>query len=470
MVSDVNGSLTRDFRPRLSPYLALLLATACPDPKPTAPKCTDAGPLPIIETSDHAPMDMDEGRPHRLKCEFGPDAQAVETVGPRVPHGSEIPIDHILVLMLENRSFDHLLAEMSPDDADVSRGAVNFGREGESVQQEPATSDCSKHDLNHEWEAVELQWHRGRMDGFAVTNPAPPGETPLARGTMSYHTKDQIPFYYWLTENFASNDRYFSSLLGATWPNRYFFYAATSWGRTVTPEGGPRDVQIPVLDGTTIFDRLEGHSVRVYSDNHFVPGAIESHTRLILPAETFEDRTIADFETDALNDTLPDVGFIEPIFNGDEKTSDHPPGNITRTQVFVHDIVTKLGESKSWGKSVLFITYDEHGGYFDHVPPPPACPPDDLRAEDHAFDRFGVRVPLFIVSPWVTRPGYVSHFVADHTSITRFIETRFGLGAMTARDANAWPLMDAFDFTPKTSPPVFPAGAPVPTVSSEVCP
>jgi phospholipase C len=111
-----------------------------------------------------------------------------------------------------------------------------------------------------------------------------------------------------------------------------------------------------------------------------------------------------------------------------------------------------------WKKTVLFITYDEHGGLYDHVPPPPACEPDGEVTPDYKFDRFGIRVPTMVISPFA-KASYVSHLVADHTSITRFIENRFDLPAMTRRDANAWPLLDMFDFEkpPFVTPPT---GAP----------
>lgn len=111
-----------------------------------------------------------------------------------------------------------------------------------------------------------------------------------------------------------------------------------------------------------------------------------------------------------------------------------------------------------WQKTVFFLMYDEHGGLYDHVPPPPACEPDDYVPPDFRFDRLGIRTPLVVVSPFA-KAGYVSHLVTDHTSVTRFIENRFNLPAMTRRDANAWPLLDMFDFRapPFETPPV---GAP----------
>ena len=149
----------------------------------------------------------------------------------------------------------------------------------------------------------------------------------------------------------------------------------------------------------------------------------------------------------------------EDVYGNDE----HPPGDIQLGQEFVSDRVHELFESPQWSKLALFITYDEHGGIYDHVVPPAACPPDDIEPvlesdEDKAFpgrfDRLGVRVPFIMVSPFAKK-AYVSHRTYDHTSITRFIETRFKLPALSNRDANADPMFDLFDFEnpPFVQPP-----------------
>jgi len=122
-------------------------------------------------------------------------------------------------------------------------------------------------------------------------------------------------------------------------------------------------------------------------------------------------------------------------------------------------VVNAVTSSPAWPKTVMVLTYDEHGGFYDHVPPPSACEPDTSLPQGEPgqkFDRLGFRTPLLVISPFVKR-GYVSHQTVDHTSITRLVEARFGLPAMTARDANAWPLLDLFDFDhPDLSIPTLP--------------
>jgi phospholipase C len=172
--------------------------------------------------------------------------------------------------------------------------------------------------------------------------------------------------------------------------------------------------------------------------------------------------TIDEYFADAAAGTLPDVSFVDPSFMGDVNTQsdEHPPANAQVGQAFVAGVIDALMESPLWPSSALFLTYDEHGGFYDHVPPPPACPPDDiapllLEGDTPAdFDRYGFRVPLVVVSPFAKK-RFVSHVVHDHTSILRFIETRFDLPALTRRDANADPMLEFFDFTtpPFEKPP-----------------
>jgi phospholipase C len=161
------------------------------------------------------------------------------------------------------------------------------------------------------------------------------------------------------------------------------------------------------------------------------------------------------FSNDAENGTLPQVAFVDGMISETVNGNDeHPPGDIQLGQQFVSDRVHELFESPQWSKLALFITYDEHGGIYDHVVPPTACPPDDIEPvleedDDKAFpgrfDRLGVRVPFILVSPFAKR-AFVSHKTYDHTSITRFIETRFKLPALSNRDANADPMFELFDF------------------------
>jgi phospholipase C len=166
---------------------------------------------------------------------------------------------------------------------------------------------------------------------------------------------------------------------------------------------------------------------------------------------------ISQYFLDLQSNGLPQVAFIDPIFLGPTtvENDEHPPANVQVGQKFVADIVKALVASPYWGDSAFFLTYDEHGGYYDHVPPPPACHPDGIPPlgppnEPGDFDRLGIRVPFVVVSAFSKR-HFVSHRVYDHTSILRFIETRFDLPALTARDANA-DRCSLFDFRSSLPP------------------
>ena len=179
----------------------------------------------------------------------------------------------------------------------------------------------------------------------------------------------------------------------------------------------------------------------------------------VLAVEPDAHLQVEDFFADAAAGTLPPVVFVDPNFlkTGDPEGEDeHPPSHLQVGQRFVAGVVRALTQSPQWKRAALFITYDEHGGLYDHMPPPRACPPDDKPPVQKdgtpaggAFDTYGFRVPFMVVSPYARR-GYVSHAVLDHTSILRFIQAKHGIPALTARDANADVPLDFFDFA---SPP-----------------
>jgi len=246
-------------------------------------------------------------------------------------------------------------------------------------------------------------------------------------------------------------------VLGPTYPNRFYLLTATSFGhvRNDTPPSTYRQ--------RTIFDALDEQHVSwkiYYSD---LPFTFIFH--LNHPGNRVH---FSQFLADAAAGTLPQVAFIDPAFSTNRgETDEHPPSNIQAGQQFVAGVVEALLQSPNWPSAALFLTYDEHGGFYDHVPPPAACLPDDIAPmvdpSDPAttfpaqFDRYGFRVPFVLVSPFA-KPRFVSHRTYDHTSILRFIETRFDLPALTARDANADPMLDLFDFAapPLLAPPPLP--------------
>lgn len=437
-------------------YAALLLLPALagglgcsksdkPDPSTPPPSCT----------ADAA------AAASREACAFHAGALPTDTFDACSKLGSAIPIEHIVVLMMENRSFDHYLGHLpgnGQDDVDVPPdGASNPS----AIAGDPpvpwhhAEALCFK-DTDHEWFPSHAQYDNGKNDGFAITNGQNDPTDPSGSRALSYYTADDIPFYYKLASTFAISDRYFAALLGPTFPNRLYLYSGTS--------AGLMDNQLkPGLP--TIFKLLmdAGISFKLYSTD--VSAAYITY----LPAADLMV-PIAQFAIDAAAGTLPQVTFLDPEFLSERysTSSEHPPADIQVGEQFVRAQVLTLMSSPNWKDSAMFITYDEHGGIYDHVPPPPACAPDDIPPEVDAgggggeagatgtgsmptFDRYGFRVPVYVVSPYA-KPHFVSHQIHSHTSIIRFIEARFGLPALTNRDANADAMLDMFDFD---APPAF---------------
>lgn len=434
--------------------LGSLLVALCPllgcsedDPAPAGPP---PGPAEwnreVVEPSDA------QARDARASCTYAAGALPAETQGDSFPNGAEIPIDHVVVAMMENRSFDHYFQKATEIGLDVDVAPDDFQNSDPDGQPVSIFHDdlyCFV-DTPHSWGSVHDQINGGAMDGF-VTTAEGSHELPAA-GTldmlegdraMGYYTRDDLPLYYWIAENFAIGDRYFCSVAGGTWPNRMYLFAGTSFGR--------RSNDFPSGVENTIFDylTLRGVSWKFYfSTTPTFAIMFEKYFELNQEAGRFVP--IEQYYADAKDGKLPQVAFIDPGGTGTQPqrfSDEHPPALMQIGQNWLGKAVEALMDGPHWERSAMFITYDEHGGLYDHVAPPSACPPDELPPEDTelAFDHLGVRVPFLVVSPFAKK-SYVSHQTYDHTSIIRFIEARFVMPALTARDANAAAPWDMFDF------------------------
>jgi len=378
-------------------------------------------------------------------------------------------IDHIVVVMQENRSFDEYLGMLKAYDPTLDVEALPPDATnpnpsgGPPVKVFHQTLLCDSDDVSHSWPGSHNQWNNGANDGFTTTNVVS-GLDPSGRRAMGYYTEQEIPYYYDLYSTFAIGDRYYSSLLGPTYPNRFYLLAGGSWIDSDRVEAETEN-RLPMspddFKGVSIFNRLDdaGISWKVYGGEPVLTFANEfAFARNHVPPAVLN---LNQYFVDAANGTLPQVTFIDPIFIASKnvQSDEHPVANIQVGQKHVHDVVDALFNSPQWSSSALFLTYDEHGGYYDHVSPPPAPlpypdpgnPGQDLHppAGSHAaigtFDRYGFRVPVAVVSPFA-KPHSVSHVTHDHTSILRFIETRFNLPALTNRTALADPMLEFFDF------------------------
>ena len=382
-------------------------------------------------------------------CPFAAGARPADTLPAGAPHGSQIPLDAIVVLMQENRSFDHYLGRLHFEGKRASEGeprdAANPNPQGGApVAAFHQRRYCEVADLDHSWNGTHREWNGGAMDGFTAANVD--AHDPTGSRSMGYYDRRDLPFYYALYRKFATGDRFFCSLLSQTFPNRFYLLAGTSFGHIRNDFPGPTEFAQP-----TIFNRLDDAGVawKVYS-SQFPFANLFAYVRTTRQANVMP---IAQYFADAANGTLPQVAFVDPIFadRPTRENDEHPPANVQVGQEFVSRVVKALFTSPQWRRAALFLTYDEHGGFFDHVPPPSACVPDAIPPmlepgdEPGAFDRYGIRVPVVVVSPYARR-RFVSHEAHDHTSILRFIATRFDLRALTARDANADPMLEFFDF------------------------
>jgi phospholipase C len=369
---------------------------------------------------------------------------------PHKPEGTpSMPkIEHIVVLMMENHSFDNVLGmvpHMIPQRAMVDGLTLKHGKPvnfnpdttGKPVHSFYAGSPCQlTGEPSQAWNASHQSYGGGRNNGFVQAS---------GTSAMWYWDDRDLPFTYSLAKHFPLGQRYFCSVLAQTFPNRRFLFAGTASGSI---DDKTYALTTNAANGT-IFDRLDAHSIdwRVYFQNVASPLILPNFRNN--PSQLARTETIDHFFTDASSGKLPRFTLLDPNYG---TTSEEDPQDIQVGEEFVAQAVEALMKAPTWKHTALFLTYDEHGGYYDHVPPPKAIEPDSIQPVlapgdmPGAYNRYGFRVPLVVVSPWA-KAGYVSSVVQDHTSLLAFIEQKWNLPAMTYRDANAAPMTDYFDFT-----------------------
>lgn len=339
------------------------------------------------------------------------------------------------------------------------------------------------------WNESHVDWNlndpvsaTATMDGFVRTaandgrRDTPPLNDSNGLRAMGYYTGDDMPYYYFMASNFATSDRWFSPVMSRTQLNRMYLAAATSAGHAY-----PLSATAGQLTNKTIFELLEdaGISWRVYvtddEDKPIQTGSEQSMFKFT-NSHTANFVSAKQFMTDVQNDSLPAVSEIDPGFSKglDEHSGEDPAvpsGVVQGGAAYVSTLINALMQSPSWKDSVFILSWDEMGGFYDHVPPQPmpspdGIPPSDLRPGDICtsvsgpncdFAFTGFRVPMIVISPF-TKKNYVSHTVADYTAILKLIETRFGLPNLTQRDAAQMDMTEFFDFvnTPWMTPPTPP--------------
>ena len=344
-------------------------------------------------------------------------------------------IDHVVVVMMENRSFDHMLGWVPG--ADGRQAGLAYPDAGGGIHPThhlaPDYQGCAHPDPDHTYEGGRVEYNGGACDGWLLA-----GDND--EYAIGYYTEADLPFYSRAVKRFVTLDRFFSSIMAGTFPNKIYQYAAQTDRLSNT-------LDLSTLP--TIWDRLADAGVEAryyYSDLPFLALWGLKYLPISRPVESFIH--------DAVNGELPAVSFIDPRFLGEDQGlsgDDHPHADIRNGQAFLDTIYRAVTHSPDWKNTVLVIHYDEWGGFFDHVPPTVApIPPSDAALGSDG--RRGFRTPALVISPWAPA-GTVSHGEFDHTSVLRMIENRWNLEPLTVRDASANDLADALDFTQRSATP-----------------
>lgn len=348
------------------------------------------------------------------------------------PPGESGRISTYVFMMMENRSYDHVLGmrsmlEAKPGDG-LQAGFSNPDLDGNQVAVWPAREEhlCAL-DPPHGWDTSRQQLSSGSNDGFLRVHQNRHSKSAL--DAMQYLVRSQQPVTNALADAYVSCDRWFSSVLGPTQPNRMYWHAGTSGGARTNAEVFDNSMRgLP-----NIFSRLDDADV----DFAYYFGDVPV---LALLDGDFNRRLkpfFPDFIEDAAAGRLPPVVYVDPAFSGND---DHPPHHPMLGQQLIAATYQALATSPQWNETLFLLTYDENGGFYDHVPPPKIF---DDRA-DLGFDQLGFRVPAIVAGPYA-REGVISSVQRDHTSALRQLEQAFSLEPLNRRTREAADLSDTVD-------------------------
>lgn len=357
-------------------------------------------------------------------------------------------IEHFVILMQENRSFDHFMGALQRDKKYPNRDKVegsslsdyNWNSDDEATREKIHIFKADTPKLQsppHTFTAAHAQWNHGRNDQFVIEAHKEHGPK-YDHQPMAYYDRSQIPFYYWLADNFTLMDNWHASVMGPTIPNRLYLNAGTSAGHEDNEPftGAEPETIWDQIRLANLTRKKEGRAEISAKSYYAGRSGLMAHT---LPKKTKDGHIpfakISEFYSDAKNGTLPNVSFIEPHYGVND---DHPVHDIRLGQAFVSTVYGKLAASPQWNKTLFVVIYDEHGGFWDHVSPPEA------HDSHEDFRRFGFRVPAFIAGPTVKR-GHLASGVHDHTSVLATLALRFGLPDISERAAHAETLEHVFD-------------------------
>ncbi len=387
-------------------------------------------------------------------CGSNDSASSTATTAPRtpgttaLPDPSKAPFDTVVVLMMENRSFDTLLGWVPG--ANGKQAGLSYvdstGQSHETWRVAPDWQGCQFQDPFHTVPAVNTQFNDGKIDGFLKLQPV--GDL----FPIGYYLAEDLPVLASLAQSYTLFDSYFCSLLGPTWPNRFYQLSATTdvYETGIFPTGDqPRPCNLDLA----IFDRTKEAGL---SSLYYSPG--EPMTELYA-SKKYDSLTVPyeQFLSDAKDGKLPNVAFVDPDYTAEAEwtgTSNdmHPYGSVKEGDAFLAEVYNAIRTSPQWDRTVLVINYDEHGGFYDTVVPPTCI--DDTKAIGPGaptFTNLGFRVPAIAISPFAPKKIEKAG-PYEHCSVLKMIEWRWGLQPMTARDANAKNFAEALDFTTRRDP------------------
>ncbi|MDR7008818.1 alkaline phosphatase family protein [Paraburkholderia strydomiana] len=357
------------------------------------------------------------------------------------------PIRHVVVLMMENRSFDHMLGALQVSNPDIDgvdpqNPGVNLDAKKDNAphKQTPMAAQFVSNDFKvpHEFENVTRQIADGMahfVDEFRSLNQN--AQTGEIDQVMAYFKDGDLPALHTLAKSFTVCDRWFSSMPGPTWPNRFFVHTGTSLGDVLMPDGVIDTVRMFFgrYSQRTIYDELsdKGISWKIYHGG--VPQSIVlSHLKRRYFTSSFQEMDAFFDDCKGPESAFPAYSFIEPrYFDGvlGGENDQHSPAGVVAGEQLIADVYNAIRANQAlWESTLLVITYDEHGGFYDHVVPPATVAPDE-NTDNYAFNQLGVRVPAVLVSPWVAKG--VDHTLYDHTSVLRYVCEKWGLPAICRR-------------------------------------
>jgi phospholipase C len=372
-----------------------------------------------------------------------------------LPDPAKSGIDHIVVVMMENRSFDHMLGWVPG--ADGHQAGLKFKDSGGALQDSFRLSQndaygfqgCNFVDPDHGYDGGRIEFNKGAMDGFLLTSGT--GGNPGDHFPIGYYTADDLPFYKGCADNWTICDRYFSGILSATLPNRMYMHA----GQTDRNENTLNTSSLP-----TIWDLLAAKGLKGMYYAPDLPITALWGTKYLSITQPFDV-----FLVDAAAGNLADVTFVDPAFGGSVgegpgiSRDDHPHADVRDGQDFLNSVYNALRSSPKWANTLMIVNYDEWGGFFDHVPPPLAPVSDEERnsiSPQGNDGRLGMRVPCVLIGPRAKK-AHVEHMQFDPNSILNFICWRFGLPGLGVRASTSNNIAYALDFAnaPRTDAAAF---------------